>query len=175
MRDLKERSASRECGFTIIDVTVALLILAVVMAMVGNYLFSAGNTVSRSAAHQDDNAAAQTALGLIESNVRFACNMSISSGTLYVQNTCGVTPPACTEWSSAGTQLIEKSLAGKAAVANGISGLSFSTNGSYNALVTIQFVLRQPQDQAGDPSGVSVDETLTARNMSTPVGGTALC
>lgn len=175
MRDLKEEVASRDRGFTIVDVSVALLILAVVLAMVGNYLFSAGNTVSRSAAHQDDNAAAQAALGLIESNVRFACNMSISSGTLYVQNTCGVTPPVCTEWSSTGNQLIEKSSGGNAAVANGISGLSFSTNGSYNALVTIQFVLRQPRDQAGDPGGVSVDETLTARNMSGPVGGVALC
>lgn len=167
----------REAGFTLIEVTVAALILAVVLAIVGNYLFSASRTVADSAAHQDDTAAAQTALGLLESNIRFACDMSISSGTLYVENSCTDPQPSCTEWSQADSQLVEKSPAGNsAAVATGVTGLSFSANDSYNALVTVQFNLKQPQDAAQDPGGVSASETLTARNMSGAVTvGSALC
>lgn len=163
-------------GYSLVEVTVTGLILAVVLAIVGNYLFSAGNTVARSAARQDDNAAAATALGLIESNVRFACNMSISNSTLYVENSCGDPQQSCTEWSSGGGKLIEKMPGGQAAVANGVTGLTFTTNGSYNGLVTIQFNLRQPQDQSGDAGGVTSTETLTARNMSGAVGvGSVVC
>ena len=165
-----------EQGTSLVEVAVAGLILAVVVAIVGNYLFSAGNTVSRSAARQDDNAAAETALGLIESNVRFACNMSISDGALYVENSCGDPQQSCTEWSSGGGKLVEKTSGGDAAVANGVTGLTFSTNGSYNGLVTVQFNLRQPQDRSGDPGGVTSTQTLTARNMSGVVGvGTVVC
>lgn len=165
-----------EEGYSLVDVTVAALILAVVLVIVGDYLFSAGNTVSRSAAHQDDNAAAETALGLIESNVRFACNMSISGGTLYVENSCSDPVPSCTKWSASGGKLIENMSGGSAAVANGVTGLAFTTNGSYNGLVTVQFNLRQPQDQSGDPGGVTSTQTLTARDMSGAVGvGSAVC
>ena len=169
--------ARTDDGYTLVDLMVAAAIFAVVLAIVGDYLFSASNTVSRSAAHQDDNAAAQTALGLIENNVRFACDMSIDGGVLYVENTCGTPQPSCTEWSQAGSQLIERtSPAATSAVANGISGLTFSTNSAYNALVTVQFKLRQPQDSAGDPDGVSVTQTLTARNMPGAVAtGSTLC
>lgn len=170
-----------EQGYSLIDVTVAALILAIVMAIVGDYLFSAERTVASSSAHQNDNAAAQTALLLIEDNVRFACDMSISSGTLYVENICsGATPQPCatwsgTEWSQSGGELLETTAAGSSAVANGITGLVFTGNSSYTGLVTVQFNLRQPQDGAGDPGGVSVSQTLTARNMSGAVGGSALC
>ena len=171
------RHPRAEDGYTLVDLTVAAVILAVLLLIVGDYLISANNAVSRSASHQDDSAAAQTALGLIESNVRFACDMSISGAVLYVENTCGNPQPTCAEWSEAGTQLLEKtSSGGTASVANGISGLTFSTNGAYNGLVTVQFNLRQPQDAAGDPGGVSVTQTLTARNMPGPVTtGSALC
>ena len=168
---------SREAGFSLIELTVAAFILAVVLAIVGNYLFSASRTVANSAAHQDDNAAAQTALGLMENNIRFACNMSISAGTLYVENSCSDPQPSCTEWSQAGGRLIERSASGNSsAVASGVTGLNFNTNNSYNALVTVQFNLKQPQDAVGDPGGISVTETLTARNMSGAVAvGSALC
>ena len=167
-------------GLTVVEVTIAAVILAMLLAIVGDYLFSADVTVASSAAHQDDNAAAQTALLLVEGNVRFACDMSVSGGTLYVENSCGGTSPQCatwsgTEWSESGGQLIETTAAGSSAVANGISGLAFTTNSSYTGLVTVQFNLRQPQDKGGDPSGVSVNQTLTARNMSGSVSGAALC
>jgi prepilin-type N-terminal cleavage/methylation domain-containing protein len=164
-----------ERGYTLIEVTIASVILALLLTIVGNYLFSAERTVASSAAHQDDNAAAQTVLGLIQSNVRFACDMSIYGGSLYVENSCGGSTPPCTEWSQVGTQLIEKTPNGSSAVANGVSNLSFTTNSSYYALVTVQFNLRQPQDKAGDPGGISAIETLTARNMPGTVGSTALC
>ena len=168
---------SRDDGYTLVEVTVAALILAVVLAIVGDYMLSANRTVASSAAHQDDNAAAQTALGLIDSSIRFACDMSISGGTLYIQNSCGSPQPACTEWSASGNQLVERTPSGgTAAVANGISGLAFSTNTSYNGLVTVHFNLKQPQDQTGDPEGVSATETLTARDMAGVVAvGSALC
>jgi len=167
-------------GYTLIDLMVAGVILAVVLAIVGDYLFSANNTVARSAAHQDDNAAAQTAMLLIENNVRFACDMSISGGILYVQSSCGGPPPACstwsgTEWSEGGDHLIQSTSGASSAVANGISGLSFTANSSYTGLVTVQFKLNQPQDQSWDPGGVAVNQTLTARDMTGPVGSTALC
>ena len=164
-------------GYTLVELMVAALILAVILAMVGNYLISADRTVANSTAHRDDLAAAQTVVGLMEANIRFACNMSISSGTLYVENSCGTPQPACTEWSASGAQLIDKTTSGgSAAVANGISGLGFSANSSYNGLVTIQFNLKQPQDQTRDPGGVSITQTLTARNMSSAVStGSALC
>ena len=167
----------RDDGYTLVEMTVAALILAVILAMVGNYLISADRTVANSAAHRDDLAAAQTVLGLMEVNIRFACDMSISGGTLYVENSCGTPQPACTEWSASGGQLIDKTTSGGSeAVANGISGLAFSSNGSYNGLVTIQFNLKQPQDQARDPGGISVTQTLTARNMPGPVAtGSVLC
>lgn len=170
-----------EQGYTLVDVTVAAVILAIVLAIVGDYLFSAQNTVASSAARQDDSAAAQTALLLIENNVRFACDMAISGGTLYVQNSCGgTTPPPCaswsgSEWSQASGQLIETTASGSSVIGNGVTGLAFTANSSYTGLVTIQFNMRQPQDTAGDTAGVSVSQTLTARNMSASVGGTALC
>lgn len=164
-------------GYSLIELTVAALILAVILAMVGNYLISADRTVANSAAHRDDLAAAQTVLGLMEGNIRFACDMSISGGTLYVENSCAAPAPACTEWSASGSQLIEKTTSGgSVAVANGISGLAFTTNSSYNGLLTVQFNLKQPQDQVRDPRGVSATQTLTARNMPAAVStGSALC
>lgn len=164
-------------GYSLIELTVAAMILAVILVMVGNYLISADRTVANSAAHRDDLAAAQTVLGLMESNIRFACDMSISGGTLYVENSCAAPQPECTEWSASGGQLIEKTTSGGSeAVANGISGLGFSTNSSYNGLLTVQFNLKQPQDQARDPGGVSATQTLTARNMPSAVpSGSALC
>ncbi|HEX4865258.1 MAG TPA: prepilin-type N-terminal cleavage/methylation domain-containing protein [Acidimicrobiales bacterium] len=166
-----------EDGFTLVEVIVAAAVLVVLLIIVGNYLISASQSVAQSTAHQNDNAAAQRAVGLIDSNVRFACTMSISAGTLYVVNaTSGCSnpgQPACAEWSSAGGALTEKtSSSGTSTVANGVSGLSFASNSAYNGLVTVRFNLRQPQDQAADSAGVSVDETLTAQNMSqaVPVG-----
>ena len=172
---------STEQGYSLVEVTVAALILAIMLAIIGNYLFSAERTVASSSAHQNDNAAAQTALLLIENDVRFACDLSISGGTLYVENSCGgASPPPCatwsgTEWSQAGGELLETTAAGSSAVANGVTGLVFTGNSSYTGLVTVQFNLRQPQDGAGDPTGVSVSQTLTARNMSGSMGGSALC
>ena len=161
-------------GVTLVEVIVAGAVLVVILVIVGNYLISATRNVAQSTAQQDDNAAAQKALGLIESNIRFACSMSISAETLYVVN--GLSgcsnpgQPACAEWSGAGGLLTEKtSSTGTSTVANGVSGLSFTSNNAYNGLVTVTFNLRQPQDQAADAAGVAVNETLTARNMSQAV------
>lgn len=164
------RSQPREEGFGLLELIIAGAVLAVVLAMVGNYLISASRTVAQSTAHQDDNAAAQQALGLIESNVRFACNLSILAGTLYVSNSAGncsnPSQPACAEWSLSSGNLVEKTLNSNATVARGVSGLTFTGNGSYNGLVTVQFNVRQPPDQSDDPNGVTVNETLTAQNMT---------
>ena len=170
---------TRENGFGLVELTVAGAIFAIVLVIVGNYLVSSTRTVNQSTAHQDDTAAAQKTLNLLDTNVRFACDMSISGGTLYVANTEGSCStqgqPACAEWSTSGGNLTEKSSSGIAKVANGVSGLAFSSNASYNGLVTFQFNLRQAQDQSADPTGVTVNETVTAENMSRPVpSGTAL-
>lgn len=168
---------AKDDGSSLVEVIVAAAVLVILLVIVGNYLISATGSVAQSTAHQDDNAAAQRALGIIDSNVRFACTMSISAGTLYVVNGIGGCSnpgqPACAEWSGAGGSLTERtSSSGTSTVANGVSGLSFTSNSAYNGLVTVQFNLRQPQDQAADSAGVAVNETLTAQNMSqaVPVG-----
>ena len=167
------KSRQHEEGFTMVELVVAGAILAVALAMVGNYMVSAGRSVSQSTAHQDDNAAAQRVVDQLDSNIRFACSMSISGQILYVANTSGtcVTPgqPACAEWTSSGGSLTETTSSGTSTIARGVSGLSFTSNAAYSGLVTFQFNLRQPQDQVADPPGVSVSQTVTARNMSQPV------
>jgi Tfp pilus assembly protein PilW len=165
--------ARREEGFGLLDLVIAGAILAIVLVMVGNYLISASRTVAQSTAHQDDNAAAQRTLSLMESDVRFACNLSILAGTLYVSNCGSSSQPACAEWFASGGNLIEKTTSGNAVVTRGITGLTFTGNVTYNGLVTVQFNLRQPPDQTYDPNGVTVNETLTAQNMTAginPVG-----
>lgn len=165
------RRRCHEEGFTLVEVVLSAALLVVVLAIVGNYLISANRTVTQSTAQQNDNAAAQRALGLLEANIRFACDMSINGGTLYVANT-GVnctnsSQPACAEWSTSAGQLTEKtSITGSGVVASGVSALSFTQSSQYNGLVTVQFTLKQPQDQGSDTSGATVNQTLTARNMS---------
>jgi type II secretory pathway pseudopilin PulG len=164
------RNQPREDGFGLLEMTVAGVVLAIVLSIVGNYLISASRTVAQSTAHQDDNAAAQRALSLIESNVRYACNMSILSGTLYVSNSAGAcsnpSQPVCAEWYLSGGNLVEKTSSGSAPVVSGVSGLTFTGNTSYNGLLTVQFNLRQPADQSNDPNGVTVNQTLSALNMT---------
>lgn len=172
-------SHPNDAGFTLTEVIIAGAILIVALAMIGNYLIGAGRSVAASTAHQDDNAAAQGALDRLENNIRFACNMFISGSTLYVANASGTcsTPgqPSCAEWASSGGSLDETTSSGTSVIVRGVSGLSFTGNSAYNGLVTIQFNLRQPQDQASDPSGVSVNQTLTARNMSQSILAGAVC
>lgn len=163
--------ASSEEGFGLVELMIATVILTILLAIIGNYLISASRAVALSTAHQNDNAAAQKTLSLIDSNVRFACDASILSGTLYVANTggsCGNNPsqPSCAEWYLSGNNLMEKSSSGTATIATGVSGLGFTGNTDYNGLVTVQFNLRQPSDQSADPGGVTIDETVTAQNMS---------
>ena len=173
------RPAANDDGFSLVEVTVGAAILVILFAIVGNYLVSAGRTVSNSTAHQDNNAAAQRTVELIDANVRYACNVSILAATLYVSNSSGTcsTPgqPACAEWYASGSNLVEKTSSGTGTVATGVSGVVFTGNASYNGLVTIQFNLRQPQDQAADATGATVNETVTAQNMPQPVSvGSAL-
>jgi type II secretory pathway component PulJ len=165
---------SREEGFTLVEMVLSGVLLVVVLTIVGNYLISANRTVTQSTAQQNDNAAAQRALGLLDANIRFACSMSINGGTLYVANSgancTNPSQPACAEWSTSAGQLTERtSITGTAVVASGISGLSFTQSNQYNGLVSVQFTLKQPQDQASDTAGVTVNQTLTARNMSQSV------
>jgi prepilin-type N-terminal cleavage/methylation domain-containing protein len=172
-------NSNREQGFGLIELMVAATILTILLAIVGNYLVSAGRAVAQSTAHQNDNAAAQRALSLIDTNVRFGCNASIVGGTLYVANTGGSCnnpgQPPCAEWYLSGNSLIEESSSGSATVASGVTGLAFTGNAAYNGLVTVQFNLRQPHDQSSDPGGVTVNETVTALNMPQPVSiGSAL-
>ena len=166
-------SPARNDGFTIVELVVAGTILAVALAMVGNYIISAGRSVAQSTAHQDDNAAAQRIIDQLDGNIRFACSISISGQILYVANTSGTctTPgePACAEWTSSVGSLIETTASGTSTIARGVSALSFTSNSAYSGLVTFQMTLRQPQDQAADPPGVSINQTVTARNMSQPV------
>lgn len=161
------------------ELMLAAVLLTILLAIVGNYLISASRSVAQSTAHQDDNAAAQRALSHIDTNVRLACNVSILSGTLYVSNSGSAcnnpNQPACAEWYLSGGNLVEKVATGNAIVATGISGLAFTGNAAYNGLVTVQFNLRQPQDQADDTAGVTVNETVTALNMTQAISiGSAL-
>jgi len=174
------RNQGAEQGITLVEVTISGLVLAIVLAIVGNYLISTNRTVSEGTAQQNDNATAQRVLSLLEANIRYACNMSINGGTLYVAN-AGLNctnqgQPVCAEWSSSGGQLTERtSVTNADVIANGVSGVSFTQANQFNGLVTAQFTIRQPQDQASDPIGVTVNQTLTARNMSQSVLlGTAL-
>jgi Tfp pilus assembly protein PilW len=157
-------------GFGLLEIVIVSGLLGLIVAIVMSYLVSANRTVSLAGARAGDNAAAERAMSLLDADIRFATNMSISSSgpTLYVQSS---TSPVCAAWSLDNQgNLTEETKPGSAsAVARGVTGLTFSGTANYAGLVTVAFTLAEPQNAAADKGGVAVNETITAENMSGPV------
>jgi Tfp pilus assembly protein PilW len=160
-----------EAGFTLIELTVVGAILIIVLVIVTSFLVSANNAVAASTARATDDTAARTALTLLEADIRFASNMSISTdgSTLYVV----ASQPACAVWTASGGLLTERTKPGSSSdtVALGVStaGAAFSGNSAYQGLVTIRFTVRLPANTTRDKAGVLVVQTLSAENMTGPV------
>ena len=161
---------SDDRGFGLLEIVVVAGLLGLVLAIVMSYLVSANRTVGTAAARAGDNAAAQRVMSLLDADIRFATNVSISSSspTLYVQSS---TLPVCAAWSlDSQGNLTEQTKSGSVSVvARGVTGLTFSGNANYAGLVTVAFTLAEPQNAVADKGGVAVNETVTAENMSGPV------
>ncbi len=95
-----------ESGFTLIEMMVVAAILIVVLVIVTSFLVSANNSVAAGTARAADDSVARTAATLLDANIRFATNISISTdgSTLYVV----ANQPACTVWTVAGGNLTER-------------------------------------------------------------------
>jgi len=170
-----------DAGFTLLELMIAGGILTIVMVIVTSFLISAGDAVAAGTARAADNRSAQTALTLLEANIRFASNLSISSTgtTMFVANIVA-NEPACAEWTVTSTgSLTEQTRA--AATANVITtgvalanNLAYFTPGSsgYQGLVTVSFAVTLAGNATRDKGGAQVLETVSAENMTTAVGTT---
>ncbi len=177
MRSLRSNTALDEGGFTLVELMIALALTVVVLFAADTWLVSTSRVVASSTDRAINNAAAQNAVDQLESSVRFATGLLVSDGgaTLDVTNDSTSSdlpiPVSCAQWSLSGTNLVEETTAGStptpSVIARGVSNLSFSAAAApYNGLVTVTFTINQTN--AFDANGASVQETLSAENMSTP-------
>ncbi len=154
--------------------TVVAAILIVVLVIVMSFLVSANNTVAAGTARAADDSVARTASTLLDANIRFASNISISpdGSTLYVV----ASQPACTVWTVSGGNLTERTApTTSSVVANGVSttGAAFTGNAAYQALVTVGFTVSLPGNSSRDQGGSHVLQTLSAENMTGPVANSS--
>jgi prepilin-type N-terminal cleavage/methylation domain-containing protein len=179
MRLLTSKTAHDESGFTLVELMIALALAMLVLFAGDTWLVSASRVVTASTDRSINNAAAQNAVDQLESSVRFATGLLVSNNgtTLDVTNDSTSSdlpiPVTCAEWSLSGTNLVEQTTVGSSTnpgvIATGVSNLSFSAAGSpYDGLVTVTFTINQTNG-GYDANGATVDETLSAENMSTPV------
>lgn len=165
-----------ERGVTVVEMVVALMILSIVLTAATAWLISANRAVGTTTARSVDNAAAQSAINELDSDIRFASTLliecsstsacsSISGSVLSVLG--GAT--GCAHWYSSNGNLVEQTTSSKSSIiATGISNLIFSGNSSYDGLVTVSFTLNQTNG-ADSGNGVYVYESFSASNMSTGV------
>lgn len=164
-----------ERGTTLLELMIVISLLSVVIWAAMSWLIEADRAVATSTDRAVNNTAAQSALDLLDSNLRFASSVSILGGsTLYVQNgdSNNTVEPLCVAWSEQNGDLVEQTTSNSAQATNiapGVSGLSFSPSSSnYTGLVTVSFTLNQSTKDA-ESTGVPVIETLSAANMTGPV------
>jgi type II secretory pathway pseudopilin PulG len=179
MRPLTSEASRDEGGFTLLEMVVALALAMLVLYAGDTWLVSASQVVTASTDRSINNAAAQTVVDQLESSVRFATGLLVSGNgsILDVTNNSSSTnsvaiPVTCAQWSLSGNNLVEQTTVGSGApsvIATGVSNLSFTGAASpYDGLVTVSFTINQTKG-TGDANGATVNETLSAENMSTPV------
>jgi type II secretory pathway pseudopilin PulG len=179
MRPLTSEAARDEGGFTLLEMVVALALAMLVLYAGDMWLVSASRVVTASTDRSINNAAAQTVVDQLESSVRFATGLLVSGdgSTLDVTNNSSSTnsvaiPVTCAQWTLSGSNLVEQTTVGSGApsvIATGVSNLSFTgADAPYDGLVTVSFTINQTKGTS-DANGATVDETLSAENMSTPV------
>jgi type II secretory pathway pseudopilin PulG len=173
LKRLRGRPEAR--GFTMI---IALSLLSIVLAAAVAWLISATHVVAIGTASVGDNSAAQSAIDRLDANVRFATGLAVSANNqiLYVTNpSTNIDQPNCTWWYVSGGNLImQSSSTDLSVIAQGVSVVTFSgtsatTGNTYQGLVSVSFTLNQTGGST-DPSGVTINEALSASNMASAVG-----
>jgi prepilin-type N-terminal cleavage/methylation domain-containing protein len=171
------RRAEGDAGFSLIELLVATAVMTVALVMITSFLISADNTMATGTARTADDVAAHSAVTVLEADIRFASNLSVSSSGTSL-DVVG-SQPACTAWSVSNGELIEQTGSGTGAqVATGLSEFQslpyFSASRTYQGLVTVSFTVTLPGSGSRD-LGAPVLETLSAQNMVGPVGTTPVC
>jgi type II secretory pathway pseudopilin PulG len=164
---------------SLLELVVAMAIAALVLFAAFTWLISANRALTTSTARSINNAAAQSVLDQLDTNIRFASWVAIagSGSTLYVTNgSSNELPITCTAWSWSGGNLTEQtSQTATSVIARGVSNLSFSgASAPYDGLVSISFTVNQTSGPA-DANGVSINETLSAGDMASPVSTLGAC
>jgi Tfp pilus assembly protein PilW len=161
-------SKRNDNGFTVLEIMMASFLALIVLALALAWLLSAQKEVATNTNRAANNAAAQSVLDQLDSNLRFATAAYVSSdlSTLYVVNS----PNICTKWYVTGGDLVEQTTStAVSVVARGVPNVTFSGNTAYNGLVSVTFTLNQSSGTS-DSTGVNVDQALSASNMSIGVG-----
>jgi prepilin-type N-terminal cleavage/methylation domain-containing protein len=167
------RSTSNEDGFTLMELSMVSLILTIVLVIVTSFLISAQATITRSTARAVNDAAAQQASGLLDSNLRFATYWTISGSSLYVYVAPPSPQPVCSLWTVDTTnKLLTRQTAASqpaAVIARGVTGTTpFTANSGYTGLITVALNLKAPGTIGSDPAGASLNETVVAQNWFPP-------
>jgi Tfp pilus assembly protein PilW len=166
-----------EEGVSLLELVMAMALAALVLFAATSWLISTNRAEAISTARSVNNAAAQSVIDQLDTNIRFATWVAISGGNLYVTNGSVTNPPTtCTEWTSSGGNLTEQtSSSNTSVIARGVSNLSFSgALAPYDGLVSVSFTINQTAGSL-DANGVSINETLSAGNMASPVTGSGAC
>jgi prepilin-type N-terminal cleavage/methylation domain-containing protein len=180
--------AAGQDGVTLLEMMIAVMVAVVVLAGAADWLLSSERAVATTTARSADNASAQRAIDAIDSDLRFATAVGVSSdgGTLYVSNydvqeassesSAQVAESQCQVWALSGGDLTEQvsTLSGPATnvIATGVASLQFTGYPyPYDGLVSASLVV--DQNPAADKSGAAIQETLSAGNMASPVANSA--
>jgi Tfp pilus assembly protein PilW len=167
-----EPGKDRDRGVSLIELLIGIFVATLLLIAAINWLISANRTVSISTAKAINNSAAQNVIDQIDASLRFASGAWISSNskTLYVQNGTASNPPkTCIAWVFNGSSLSKEGATGSSVIASGVSNYEFSRAASpYDGLVSVAFTLNQASTTQ-DAAGVTIDETLSASNMASPV------
>lgn len=165
-----------EQGVTVVEMVIALMVLSILLTAATAWLISANRAVATTTARSVDNAAAQSAINELDSDIRFANTVVIQcDSTTACTNTSGSVlsvsggNAGCAHWYANDGNLVEQTKSGQSSIiATGVSGLSFSGNSSYDGLVTVSFTLNQ-SNGVDSGKGFYVYESFSATNMSTGV------
>jgi type II secretory pathway pseudopilin PulG len=171
------KQLGHEEGLSLLELVVAMALAALVLFAATSWLISTNRAEAISTARSVNNAAAQSVVDQLDTNIRFATWVAISGSTLYVTNGSVANPPiTCTEWTSSGGNLTEQTSSSHTSViARGVSNLSFSgASVFYDGLVSVTFTINQTAGSL-DANGVSINETLSAGNMASPVTALGAC
>jgi prepilin-type N-terminal cleavage/methylation domain-containing protein len=165
-----------ERGVTVLEMVIAMMIMAIVLTAATAWLISANRAVATTTARSVDSASAQAAINQLDTAIRFADTIVIQcSSTTACSNTSGSVlsvsggTAGCAHWYASDGDLVEQTSWDRTSVvATDVSNLTFSGNSSYDGLVTVSFTLNQSSG-VDSGKGFYVYESFSATNMSTGV------